>query len=85
MKTAIVILNWNGVEQLQKYLPKVVAESKGDDIRLIVADNGSTDQSLSYVEEKFPMIECIRLDHNYGFAGGYTGHLNKLKLIYIAY
>lgn len=78
METAIVILNWNGVEQLQKYLPKVVAESKVDDVRVIVADNGSTDQSLSYVEEEFPMIECIRLDHNYGFAGGYNRALKQV-------
>ncbi len=78
METAIVILNWNGVEQLQKYLPKVVAESKVDDVRVIVADNGSTDQSLLYVEEEFPMIECIRLDHNYGFAGGYNRALEQV-------
>jgi GT2 family glycosyltransferase len=78
LETAIVILNWNGVEQLQKYLPKVVAESKVDDVRVIVADNGSTDQSLSYVEEEFPMIECIRLDHNYGFAGGYNRALKQV-------
>ncbi|MCF8363230.1 MAG: glycosyltransferase family 2 protein [Prolixibacteraceae bacterium] len=79
MKTAIVILNWNGLAQLQKYLPNVVAESKGDDIRVIVADNGSTDQSLSYVEDNFPTVECIRLDRNYGFAGGYNRALEHVE------
>ncbi|MDA3818717.1 MAG: glycosyltransferase family 2 protein, partial [Prolixibacteraceae bacterium] len=79
MKTAIVILNWNGLAQLQKYLPNVVDESKGDDIRVIVADNGSTDQSLLYVEENFPSIECIKLDRNYGFAGGYNRALKQVE------
>ncbi|HKK81890.1 MAG TPA: glycosyltransferase family 2 protein [Prolixibacteraceae bacterium] len=79
MKTAIVILNWNGIEQLQKYLHDVVARSKGNDNRVIVADNGSTDHSLSYIEANFPTVECIKLDHNYGFAGGYNRALEHVE------
>ncbi len=56
-----------------------MAESKGDDVQVIVADNGSTDQSLSYVTENFPLIECIKLDRNYGFAGGYNRALEHVE------
>ncbi|MDA3880091.1 MAG: glycosyltransferase [Prolixibacteraceae bacterium] len=82
MKTAIVILNWNGINQLEKYLPTVVAKSKGENIRIIVADNGSTDSSVSFVTANFPEIEIIKLDQNYGFAGGYNKAFSEVDADY---
>ena len=46
-KIAIVILNWNGKKLFNKFIPSVIENSKGDNIEIIVADNGSTDQSVS--------------------------------------
>jgi len=48
MTTAVVILNWNGQDHLSTYLPSVVEYSKG--ARVIVADNGSTDESKAVID-----------------------------------
>lgn len=73
---AIVILNWNGEEFLREFLPSVIRYS--GDARILVADNGSTDGSLELLQSEFPTIECIKLDKNYGFAGGYNEALKKV-------
>ena len=80
MRSAIVILNYNGVQHLQTYLPSVIANSTNWDI--VIADNASTDASLSFLQTNFPQIEIIQLEQNYGFAGGYNQAL-ALSLIHI--
>jgi GT2 family glycosyltransferase len=77
MKTAIVILNWNGVQHLRRYLPSVVAHSEGADV--VVADNGSTDDSLAVLAEEFPSVRRVVLGRNYGFAEGYNRALAELE------
>ena len=67
--TAVVILNWNGREHLEQFLPSVVEHTPAS-VRIVVADNGSTDSSVRFIEEHYPTIEIIRLDRNYGFAEG---------------
>ncbi|MDE6582125.1 MAG: glycosyltransferase family 2 protein [Duncaniella sp.] len=69
---AVIILNWNGRKLLAYFLPSVAANIPGDIARLIVADNGSTDDSVTWLEENFPDVEVMRLDRNYGFAEGYN-------------
>ncbi len=78
MKTAVVILNWNGEAVLRRFLPSVVAHSAGSDVSVIVADNASTDGSLRLLEEKFPSVRVIRLSENYGFAEGYNRALEQV-------
>jgi len=68
--TAVVILNWNGVEQLQRFLPSVITHTQNAEI--IVADNASTDHSVAWLEEHFPQVKIIRLSKNNGYAGGYN-------------
>lgn len=70
MKTAIVILNWNGEAMLRRFLPSVVANSS--DALVVVADNGSTDESRALVSSDFPSVVWLQLDKNYGFAEGYN-------------
>lgn len=70
-RTAIVILNWNGEAMLRHYLPSVLAHST-DEAEVIVADNASTDGSLTLLREEFPTVRIIAMDHNRGFAGGYN-------------
>ena len=81
MKTAIVILNWNGRKMLTEYLPNVVKYSK-DDAEVWVADNASTDGSLEMLAERFPMVRTLRLDRNYGFAEGYNRALARIEADY---
>ena len=76
MKTAVVILNWNGLQHLQHYLPQVVATTPDADI--VVADNGSTDGSVAWLREATPEVQLVLLDKNYGFAEGYNRTLKQL-------
>ena len=68
MKIAVVILNWNGASHLRRFLPSVVAHSEGADV--VVADNGSTDESIAMLSTEFPSVRTLTLDTNYGFAEG---------------
>jgi GT2 family glycosyltransferase len=82
IKTAVVILNWNGIGWLQKFLKTVVQFSDGPDILIYLADNGSTDSSADWVSENFPDITIIRFENNHGFAGGYNLALKQINAKY---
>lgn len=77
----IVILNWNGAEHLRRFLPSVVATAPAG-VGVVVADNGSTDGSLAVLAEEFPTVAVVRLDRNYGFAGGYNRALAQVEADY---
>ena len=76
-KVAIVILNWNGLVMLEKYMPSVLQYSK-DEATVYVADNASTDQSMEMLRKHFPGVKLIQLEKNWGFAEGYN---KALKLV----
>jgi len=82
MSTAIVILNWNGVKYLQQFLPLLIEHTTMPGVEIIVADNASTDSSLSLLKDKFPAIRTIVFDKNYGFAGGYNKALALVEADY---
>ena len=75
--TAVVILNWNGRKHLEQFLPSVV-EHTPQQVRIVVADNGSTDDSVEFVAQHYPRIEIVALDKNYGFAEGYNRALENI-------
>lgn len=77
---AVVILNWNGATMLEQFLPSVLQYSPMADI--VVADNASTDNSLALLSERFPTVQCVVLDKNYGFAEGYNRALKQLNYPY---
>ncbi|MEG1649508.1 MAG: glycosyltransferase family 2 protein [Rikenellaceae bacterium] len=83
MKLSVVILNWNGENFLNRFLPSVVKYSDIDDCEVVVADNGSDDQSLSLLENEFPTVKIIKFDKNYGFTGGYNKAINLINSKYI--
>ena len=76
MKVAVVILNYNGAEHLRHFLPSVVQNTVAADV--VVADNGSTDESLQLLESEFASVRIVALDRNYGFAEGYNRALAQL-------
>jgi len=82
MSTAIVILNWNGEKYLQQFLPVLIENTSMSDVEIIVADNASTDSSMTILKDKFPTIRTIQLDKNYGFAGGYNKALTQIVADY---
>ncbi|MEF9950629.1 MAG: glycosyltransferase family 2 protein [Mucinivorans sp.] len=81
-KTAVVILNWNGRDFLEKFLPCLLAHTPSDVADIVVADNGSMDDSLDLLNTKFPDVKQVLLDRNYGFAGGYNRALEGLDYEY---
>ena len=82
VKCAIVILNWNGIEFLKKFLPGVLSHSSGADINIYIADNGSEDGSAEYIAENFSVVKLIRFDKNSGFAGGYNLAIEQIEARY---
>jgi GT2 family glycosyltransferase len=78
---AIVILNWNGRKYLEKFLPSVLASISAN-TNIVIVDNGSTDDSISFLETKYPDIHIIRFTENYGFAKGYNEALKQVDADY---
>ena len=78
---AIVILNWNGQSYLEKFLPSVLS-SVYENYSVVVADNASTDDSVSFLKQHFPQVELIILPQNFGFAKGYNEALKKVDADY---
>ena len=81
MKTAVVILNWNGKEYLERFLP-VLIPTIGKESRLIIADNASTDGSVEMLREKFPDTAVMVFSRNWGFTGGYNRALMQTDAEY---
>ncbi len=81
-KTSIVILNWNGTKLLEQFLPSVISHSVDEETEVIVADNGSTDDSVQFLKLNYPELPLIILDKNYGFAEGYNKALEQIDSEY---
>lgn len=81
-KISVVILNWNGLSYLRRFLPLLVERSRLPGVEIVVADNASTDDSCAFVRETFPELKLITLDRNYGFAEGYNRALSLLEADY---
>lgn len=81
MKCSVVILNWNGEQILRQYLPSVLAYTSSPDVEIVVADNGSTDDSLAYLQTQ--PVRLILLDKNYGFAEGYNRAIAQVDAEYV--
>ncbi len=82
MDIAVVILNWNGLGMLQTYLPTLIARTTCPGAFIVVADNGSTDGSVAWLEAQHPEIRTLRFDQNYGFTGGYNRALREIDADY---
>lgn len=82
-KTTVIILNWNGRRLLEQFLPTVLKHSLSDNCEVIVADNGSADDSVSFLETRFPSVPLIVFDKNYGFAEGYNKAIREVDSEYV--
>lgn len=78
---AIVILNWNGKKMLEEFLPFILTSTYGN-YSVIVADNGSTDNSVQFIEEFYPQINILKSKVNTGFARGYNNALRSITADY---
>jgi len=78
---AVVILNWNGKGFLQQFLPALVASSYANK-KIIVADNASTDGSVEFLQQHYPLVQIICNAVNEGFAKGYNTALKQITADY---
>lgn len=81
-KLSVVILNWNGINFLKKFLPSLIQHTMAPGISLVVADNNSSDQSVEFLVSNYPNIRLIQLDENFGYAGGYNKALEQIESEY---
>ena len=65
---SIVIPNWNGAHHLPVCLESLRAQTHPG-VEVIVADNGSTDDSLELVTRDYPEVRVLALGKNFGFTG----------------
>ncbi|MFN3621917.1 MAG: glycosyltransferase family 2 protein [Nitrososphaerales archaeon] len=66
-KISIIIVNMNGKNMLEECLTSLLSLTEYSSYNIIVVDNGSTDGSVEMVKDKFPNVEIIPLNRNYGF------------------
>jgi GT2 family glycosyltransferase len=79
-EVAVVILNYNGKKFLEQFLPTVISHSEGAVI--VVADNGSSDDSVDFIRSFFPSVQLICIKRNLGFCGGYNFALKQVAATY---
>jgi GT2 family glycosyltransferase len=80
-EVAVVILNFNGIDYLSKFLP-ILIKNNPQNTDLYIADNASNDDSVKYVQTNFPTIKIIGLQKNFGFAEGYNQALKQVEAQY---
>ena len=81
-QVSVVILNWNGRPLLEEFLPSVVRHTPGEEAEIVVCDNGSTDDSIAWIEKQYPQVRVIPLTENFGYAGGYNRALAQIDTPY---
>jgi len=79
-KTAVVILNWNGKQFLEIFLGIIIARSP--EAEIWVADNGSNDDSISFLKSNFADVHILEFDKNYGYTGGYNRAISEIDADY---
>jgi len=68
-KVSIVIPNWNGRALLERFMPSVVGQDF-DSFEVVILDNASADDSVSFLETHYPQVRVVRHDRNDGTAEG---------------
>jgi GT2 family glycosyltransferase len=78
---AVVLLNYNGRNFLERNIPFLL-QTTYPDKKIYVIDNASSDDSVSFLKEYYPAVEIIEIKSNKGYAGGYNEGLKKIKADY---
>ena len=83
MHTAIIILNWNGKAFLEAFLPPLLDSiTSASQTEVIIADNGSTDESVDFLRTQHPRLRLILFEQNFGYTGGYNRALQQVEAKY---
>jgi GT2 family glycosyltransferase len=81
-KISVVILNYNGKNWLEKFLPNVIQHTNDSNAEIIIIDNASTDNSIDFLQNNFPQLTLVINKSNTGYAGGYNEGLKKINSDY---
>lgn len=82
-KLAIVLLSYNSLPLLKKFLPKIINNTpKTDDFQIFVVDNGSLDGTLEFLNSEYPDVGNLRIEINKGFTNGYVESLKQIESKY---
>jgi len=65
----VIILNWNGKDLTLECL-QLLSQCKYENYKVLVVDNGSTDNSVNIIQKEFPEVDILELEKNIGFAAG---------------
>ncbi len=82
-KLGVIILNWNGERLLKQFIPAAARYTISEEADLIVADNGSSDNSTYWLRANHPEVKVIEFDRNYGFAEGYNRAIREVDYPYV--
>ena len=82
MKVSVIIPSWNGKELLAVSL-RSLAKQTFKDFEVIVVDNGSTDETVSFTKNQFPKIKVVQLAKNYGFAKAVNEGIKQSRSKYL--
>jgi GT2 family glycosyltransferase len=80
-KAAVVILNWNGRDYLEQFLPFLL-KNNAPYCSIYIADNNSNDGSVNFLKINYPQVKIIQNPANEGFAKGYNDALKSIKAEY---
>lgn len=80
-KVCVAILNYNGREHLERFLPSVLEAVPKES--LLIIDNCSSDSSLQFLQQNYKDIQVRSLKENYGFAEGYNRGLMDVHSEYV--
>jgi hypothetical protein len=81
-KVSVIIVNWNGKENLKTCLVSLLWQSFKN-FEIILLDKASNDGSIKFVEEFYPWVRLIRSDTNLDFAP--SSRHNIFGLYYIGF
>ena len=84
LEVSIIILNYNGMRFIKKLIESLEKQSyPKHKYEIIIADNGSSDGSVEYIEDIFPHIKMIKNEKNYGFSKGNNIPISSSKSKYV--
>jgi len=77
---SIITVNFNGKRFLKDFLNSTfIQDCPKENYEVIVVDNGSTDDSIIYIEKNFPKVRIIKSEKNLGFGVGNNLGMKRAK------
>lgn len=81
----VIVLNWNGADFCRALFASLepIARDGALPMRVLMVDNGSSDDSCAMVEQAFPWVHILRLPENLGYAAGNNAGIRATSAPYV--